>query len=171
MSDIELLYETPETGQLGIDELGKAKRTKAEDEYTGPSLSGPIPRYGHQGSTGMGGSLVDPEAGQASPVEASKRPQDIVPRQLSPEELLAWADRQNADMAQQHAARMAEGPAVHPSLDSRSPPDWLKDYMDTQGPTSPYYEPPQTGVDIVNGNKYLTEQEKLKFLRFMQKGH
>jgi hypothetical protein len=173
---VDYLYETPDTGKLQIDALGKAYRAKDEDQYTGASLSGHIPRYGFSGQKGMGGSITGDVPQKAkddqygAPVDVAKAVQDVKPHHLTPEELLAWADQQQAELTQQHMARMAEGPAVHPVLDGQ-PPDWLTQYMDTQGPATPYHEPAKSGLDIVNGNKYLTEQEKLRYMRFLQKGH
>lgn len=97
MADVELLYETPDTGRLAIGEDGRAQRIQSSETSQGPSLSGPVPRYG------IGGSV--PTATQ--PVQ---RPNTVSAPELSPEHLLKLANQ----MEDEFSRRIQEddGPAA-----------------------------------------------------------
>lgn len=170
---VEALYETPETGNLAVTNEGKAFRVKpTETAYDGPSLAGPMPQYGHRGQTGLGGSIINPDDNgthsSAQAVEQAYKPAEVA---LTPAQMLAMADQYESDMREAHYGRMAQGPAVSPSAPEQPHvPDWLEQYMDSQPATKPYSAPGGTTVvDRVMGNKYLSEQEKLRMLKHLQK--
>ncbi len=48
-------------------------------------------------------------------------------------------------------------------------PDWLTEYMSTQPHTDPYHQVPMSGLDAIKQNKYLSEQERLKYMRSLRK--
>jgi hypothetical protein len=72
--------------------------SEAEDRPSGASLSGPTPRYSAH--------PLAPEARPAPPPRPPAR------REMTPEELMRWADSTKAGLTSDHEARMAEGPAV-----------------------------------------------------------
>lgn len=168
----ELLFETPETGQLTISDSGHASRVKPENaSYTGASLSGPIPRYGHEGQRGIGGSVVaEAMAGKAS--EHGTHTMDH--RDMSPEGLMKWAEEEEKKYVPQDNDHST---AVDPALirtgyfGGEKPPEWLQEYMDgNDAMPQPSVQFGGTNVvDRVMGNKYLQEHEKLKMLRDMQR--
>jgi hypothetical protein len=65
----------------------------------------------------------------------------------------------------QHRSERALAPASNPNA---SLPDWLQQYMEAQPFTDPYHQTPVGGVDMVRKNKYLTDQEKLKYLKSLR---
>lgn len=169
MADIEYLYETPDTGALQIDQYGKAYRQKAEPQYGGASLSGPLPDFGSGSSSakGIGGTEVGVDKGQNT-----YHPQQAQARQPTPEELMAMADQMEKEfLSRTQDAKKEHSSAVEPALQrsagQEGPPDWLVQYMEKQPPTDPYHQVMPGRVDIVNANKYLSEQEKLKLLKQM----
>ncbi len=138
MSDYDLLYETPETGQLSIDDSGKAKRTFASSEDDGmPSLSGK-PKY----PTGIGGSTVP--TGPARPPERSQRAP-------SPEELMMMANKMENDLMVSRGHQMAQGPAARRLAQGSAETGYNTEL--TQGGEKAYldwkqkYDPLDSGVD------------------------
>ncbi len=80
----------------------------------------------------------------------------LEPDAMSPQEMMQWANQsQNNYIAPQTPSPYSGG----------MPPEWLKEYMDTQPFTDPYHQSPMSGLDAVKMNKYLTEREKLKYLK------
>lgn len=98
MADVELLYETPDTGRLAIGEDGRAQRIQSSETNQGPSLSGPVPRYG------IGGSVP------ASTPPVPARPYPVSAPELSPEHLLKLADQLEQDFTRR--IQSDEGPSA-----------------------------------------------------------
>lgn len=195
--DTELLYETPETGQLRIDpDTGKAIRVADQDpnEYQGPSLSGPQPSFTAVPAKGLGNTDTGtagpsgpsgPESpAQPSVVAANGQPHtgstagqvSQGPRQLTPEELMRLAKAMEDDLKSQTEAAKAphssylEPTAAASRFDQNEPtvPDWLSEYMSKQAPTDPYHQTMPGRVDIINSNKYMTAKEKLEMIKNMK---
>ncbi len=121
MSGVELLYETPETGNLAIGDDGRATRVSnspAPAEL--PTLSGPEPQFkGRSFPGGLGGSEV--------PRGAPAQPQ----RPTGPEDLMAMANKMEAEIKATHAARMNQGPSAR-RLQAGSPDNMFTTEL-TQG--------------------------------------
>jgi hypothetical protein len=179
--DVELLYETPETGTLGVGDDGRAFRN-VMDQYSGPSLSGPVPRYG-SGQRGIGGSTVELPTSVKHPVQDSNP--------------FAWMDPSQLDGSSSVDAALIRSEAASSALDSHlmgaaqeeqntlqrsgralsggvpdHAPEWLQAYMDAQdrtpdGMPAQHFSAPQ-GLDRVNGNKYQQEQDLIRQLKYRQ---
>jgi len=182
--DVELLYENPTTGRLGVDDSGRAFRALANEsspQFTRASLSGPQPSFGR----GIGGTKperdYEPQPSDSRPVAP--------PRDLSPDELMSMADMMEQDLMDR--TRASEGSTeVDPALlrsggvhEAYTPsneglgeapvnpyggtvnpdmPDWLLEYME-KVPSMGEFNP--NDMDKVKGRKYLSEQEMLKHIK------
>ncbi len=220
MGDVDYLYEDAGSGQLGIDDSGKAFRQTAP-QPTGPSLSGPTPKYSVGVRAGMGGSPANPHVagriperrlsseellalskkrlppetlmnmpakeynaygwgdemdkrlragqiydnwtdGEDQRQEWIRQHQKPAERHYTPEELMALADAMEEKMKAEHAAQMAQGPAVK----NGEPPQWLSQYMEKQPFTDPYHQEPMTKQASWKNNKYkksMTKAERKKY--------
>ncbi len=61
------------------------------------------------------------------------------------------------------------GDRFEPSAAQVGVPDWLHQYMSRQAPTDPYHQVPMSGLDMVKQNKYLSEQERLRYIKSLRK--
>ncbi len=175
---VELLGENEGSGQLHIGEDGRAFRQLSDaGDASRPSLAG------SQGSQakGIGGTVVGAESGMGGPNTRSEAPvasgqSRKASHQLSPAEMLIWAEQQEQDlMDKTRAAENPYGSSLESSIDrpstfgsSSTVPEWLTQYMDKQPFTDPYHQVMPGRVDIINSNKYLTEREKLKAIKSLQ---
>lgn len=160
---------------------GKTFHLKAQDSFSGPSLSGPTPDMGHGvggQSRGIGGTEVGVERDMA--LAHAAQGGHPATRQYTPEELMNLANKMEQDLMQR--AREAERPyqsSVEAAL-QRNPyggsvtdnaPDWLLKYMEQQeGPQGPNMGMTQMGgpVDKVGAKKHLSQQEMLRHLKSQQ---
>lgn len=169
---VEPLYEDDSTGLLQVGDDGRAYRQSSEETNEGrASLVGPIKRYGYQGQKGLGGTTVTGDAPEEEPaVSGAPAPH----RELTPDELMAWAINQENEVLEATRRLPEAGTAVDPALirtgyagNEEGVPEFLKAYMDAQPATDPYApEKPPSTVDNILTNKYLTEQEKLRYIQY-----
>ncbi len=168
----DFLTDSPE-GELRYkaDNSGTERIKPETVSYTGASLSGPQPNYGHTGQRGIGGSVIaEAMQGKAKAHGEHTKDHDLA---LTPEQMMAMATKEENDFLSKTAA-LDGSTAVDPTLirtagRGNDPPSWLSEYMETQPFTDPYHQKMPGRVDIVNANKYMTEQEKLKMLRDLQR--
>ncbi len=155
-------YLGPDNTRLQEDPVtGKAFHIADQVDSGRPSLEWHPPSSGAP-RTGLGGTQIDmpPQHTQM----AHRAPE------RSPAQLMIDADEMEQQfMNDKHRAENPYGSSVEGSIDRSSgqPPDWLHEYMDSQKPTEMTPTGPSQ-VDIVNSNKYLSEREKLKYLKFMK---
>ncbi len=166
--DVDYLGDSPEGDLQYKPDNSGTERVRPQDAYTGPSLSGPIPRYGHSGQRGLGGSLVS-DAMQGKASEHGKHTQDHDVN-LTPEAIMAKANElENNLLAQRLDGSTAVDPAlIRAGYVTGEPPDWLREYMEAQPDPGSMSFGGTTVVDRVGGQKYLSEQERLKLLKFAQ---
>lgn len=111
-----LPLEEPEGYQLRV----------GSDDRAGYSQNSPqsgLPQLASSGSgSGMGGSMAHPVASR--PVSNGGH------RRLTPDELMAMADKMEADMKAKNSASLAMGPSVKQKDDYN--PSWLDEYMASQ---------------------------------------
>ncbi len=163
MSDVDLLYETPDTGRLSInDRTGKAERT-IESGPQQASLSGPGPSF-----KGIGGSSVPAAETPRELIVGGQKAQmapRVQTRSMTPEELMAWADGlENEMLSKTESARQPHMSALEPAL-ARSegrdgPPDWLTQYMEKTPAMGQSFD----GINWAKA-KHQSEKEKLKAMK------
>lgn len=117
----------------------------------------------------LGGPERSPAASMAHGQSGSHAPE------MTPAQMMIMADQMEQDMlAKTHAAENPYGSSLESHIDRGNSvqgnvPDWLHDYMSKQPFTDPYHQAPMSGLDAVKQNKYLTEQERLKYMRSLRK--
>jgi hypothetical protein len=166
----ELLRADPgEELHEGFD--GKAFKLTGMQQEEKPSIAGPTPAPGRLlGAKGMGGTNPEAKAFEREPIQIPGGSSQV---EMTPEQLLAWADAMENDFINQK--REAEKPhmsSVEPTLAREYPlregngtPDWLVQYMERQ-PTKGTFQPSR--VDMEVSNKYRNEREQLRKLKAQQ---
>lgn len=173
MPDVDYLYETPESGRLQIDESGKAFRQSTAADASRPSLEAPVRKPNGQ-AYGIGGTVVGAEKAPGAQAMGVGGAKSHSAPPMSPAQLMVLADSMEQDLMDQ--TKRAENPYGSSlesmidrpeSLPGAQPgvPDWLMQYMETQPFTDPYHQTPMSGIDRVKSNKYLSEREKLRYLK------
>lgn len=94
-----------------------------------------------------------PRIGIGGTVPVGPTPEDAFAAATMPQERLSLADQ----MSSQAQPQMPQ-----------EPPEWLRKYMEVQPKTDPYHNPPVDPIDNIVRNKYLSEQEKLRYIKFMR---
>jgi hypothetical protein len=107
-------------------------------------------RYGSPGQRGLGGTEVSSGG----------------PQELGSQELAMMSDQQERAWL---ASRGAPEPMQRTMGNGQDPPEWLQQYMSKQPYTDPYHQIAPNRIDIINSNKYLSDKERLKFLRDEQR--
>jgi len=170
---VDYLTDSPE-GKLQYkpDNTGVTRVSDSTPDDS-PSLSGPIPRYGYKGQKGIAGTEVSEELNE--PSHGKSFGSTVKAVNLTPEQMLEASKRMEDDLLEKQ--RQLDGTtAVDAALirsngmDNGEIPMWLQNYMSKQAFTDPYHQVPMTPVDRIKSNKYLTEQEKLKMLRDVERG-
>lgn len=163
-SPTQFLWETEDTGPLTTagyraSEVEDASRPSLSGSYTGPGAvfaTGSREPIGAVPDRGLGGSVI-------SKTKASQRAY----RPMSPDELMAEADRHILSLQGQTAqASQPHMSAVEPTLQRPPPmaggdiPDWLRTYMDVQVPMN--------GLDQDKMLGYQSERERIRALKSLK---
>lgn len=148
MSDVDYLYETDETGGLRIGPDGKSYREQViaapQRQFTA-SLSGPD-MFGHSGTKSA--PMVHPRSGMMGSV-----PPPLHQRSLTPEELMAWANREEQAYLDATSQIAPHSSSVEPALvrSQGGVPSWLEQYMSNQ----------EDPIDSLGHRQHAIEREAL----------
>ncbi len=122
----------------------------------------------------MGGSQTGPAASMA---QGQSGPHAHAVAPLTPAQMMVMADEAEQGFLEQRKAaenpygssmeHYIDRPTAIPGHDSHVP-EWLHEYMDKQPHTDPYHQVPMNGMDAIKSNKYLTERERLKYLKSLK---
>ncbi len=174
---IELLGDADGSGHLNVGEDGRAFRQLSDaGGPQRPSLESPGLPQGQ--ARGIGGSLVSAqnrmEQSNGGPTGHMDTGQSRA-KSLTTAEMAAMSDAMEQDFMERTVMSKAEHQMGQSSVSGsleHSPagvPDWLHQYMSKQAPTDPYHQVPMSGLDAIKQNKYLTEQERLRYMRGLRK--
>ncbi len=182
---IELLGDSEGSGHLNVGEDGRAFRQLGDaGDAQRPSLASSGSPQGK--ARGIGGTLVSaqsrveqPNGGPAGHMDTgqSRAKGVAAERSMTPQEMMAMADNMEQDFLEKSVMSKAEQQMGQSSVSGsmehgdshQGVPDWLHQYMSQQPPTDPYHQVPMSGLDMVKQNKYLSEQERLRYLKSLRK--